>query len=127
MPRPTSSAPRKASSCSPTTYTHPNDVPALTGVNETSSTIWYHGNQYTAEQWAKMEASGAVFLPAAGWRVGTSVRDAGYDGRGQYWSSTTHPSVETAARDFVFDYQDFKVGASYRLVGESVRLVKTVE
>lgn len=48
------------------------------------------------------------------------------DGRGQYWSSTTHPSVETAARDFVFDYLDFKVGASYRLVGESVRLVRPV-
>lgn len=112
----------------PDHYTHPNDVPDLTGVNDaTSSTSWYHGNEYDTEQWAKMEAAGAVFLPSAGWRVGTSVRDAGYDGSAKYWSSTTHPSVATAAYDFVFGYDNLKVGASYRLVGESVRLVKTVE
>ena len=47
--------------------------------------VWTH-NSYTLSQWAAMEAAGAVFLPAAGYRSGTFVTNVGYDGF--YWSST---------------------------------------
>ena len=41
-------------------------------------------NTYTLTQWAAMEAAGAVFLPAAGSRVGTSVY--GVNTYGGYWT-----------------------------------------
>ena len=44
-------------------------------------------NVYSYSEWAKMEAAGAVFLPAAGRREGTSVT---YEEKGSYWSSTYH-------------------------------------
>lgn len=43
-------------------------------------------NSYTLAQWALMEAAGAVFLPTAGYRYGTSVYDVG--NLGIYWPST---------------------------------------
>jgi hypothetical protein len=49
---------------------------------------WSH-NSYTYVQWALMEAAGAVFLPAAGYRFITSVDNADSDG-GYYWSSTPY-------------------------------------
>ncbi len=50
-------------------------------------------NIYTLAQWAQMEAAGAVFLPAAGYRFGTNVINVG--DYGVYWSST--PSNEKDA------------------------------
>ena len=46
---------------------------------------WTH-NSYTLAQWAQMEAAGAVFLPAAGFRNGAVVYFVGR--YGSYWSST---------------------------------------
>ena len=43
-------------------------------------------NAYTKQQWSRMEAAGAVFLPAAGSRYGTLVGDVLYEG--VYWSSS---------------------------------------
>lgn len=43
-------------------------------------------NTYTTEQWATLEALGAVFLPASGHRMGASVDDV--QSRGRYWSSS---------------------------------------
>lgn len=40
-------------------------------------------NSYTTDQWEKMEKNGAVFLPEADGRYGSSVGSGGY-----YWSST---------------------------------------
>lgn len=42
-------------------------------------------NDYTADQWSKMESAGAVFLPAAGDRYDSSV--VGVDYHGNYWTS----------------------------------------
>ena len=53
-------------------------------------TYTYHPNwtlnSYTLAQWGQMETAGAVFLPAAGGRAGTSAEDEGR--YGAYWSST---------------------------------------
>ena len=44
-------------------------------------------NVYTTAQWEQMEANGAVFLPAAGYREGTIVSNVGQNG--YYWSKTS--------------------------------------
>ncbi len=69
----------------PDVYTHPAGVTAPIGINVESSTSW-NGNQYTATDWAKMEAAGCVFLPAAGWRDVTTIRRVNEYVR--YWTST---------------------------------------
>ena len=47
----------------------------------------WNQNSYNDTEWAKMEASGAVFFPAAGCRVGTDVDNCGSNGH--YWSTST--------------------------------------
>ncbi len=103
----------------PDHYTHPNDVPVPTGINLTNNTSW-NGNQYTAEQWAKMEAAGAVFLPAAGRRYGSLVGGVGDVGR--YWSSTANNDIN--AWGVYFDEDDvIPDDILSRDDGRSVRLV----
>ncbi|MBO7408546.1 MAG: hypothetical protein J6T85_01490 [Paludibacteraceae bacterium] len=46
----------------------------------------FNDNPYTVEQWCRMDSAGAVFLPAAGYRYGTSLSSVG--SYGVYWSST---------------------------------------
>lgn len=75
-------------------------------------------NQYTAAEWQKMEKNGAVFLPAAGSREGTSVDMVGVSG--YYWSST-----DVNLNDAHYWYFYSSVVDSYyspRYFGYSVRL-----
>ena len=104
----------------PDHYTHPTDLSAITGMNESDDFDWSTGNNFTALQWAKMEAAGAVFLPAAGYRNGTDVYDVGLIGI--YWSSTADD--DNFAWDVSFD--EYFVSPDYnnfRNYGQSVRLV----
>ena len=66
---------------------------------------------------------GAVFLPAAGYRTGTTVGDAGSGGG--YWSATANGSDDAryVAYDALDMYLDYSLGSSY---GRSVRLVQDV-
>ena len=75
---------------------------------------------FTADQWSKLEAAGAVFLPAAGFRVGTNVN--GVQGYGGYWSATESNSTQA----FYLDCASGGAGMneSSRVDGQSVRLVK---
>ena len=50
-----------------------------------SSNDWTHNN-YTLLQWEKMEAAGAIFLPATGYRIGWNISNIGVSG--MYWSTT---------------------------------------
>ena len=80
---------------------------------------WTH-NSYTLAQWAQMEAAGAVFLPAAGYRFGTDVGNVGK--WGWYWSSS--PCFHSSACYMKFDSRS--LGATYnndRQGGFSVRPV----
>lgn len=54
----------------------------LSNTNEPYNTS-YSSNTISASQWANMEQHGAVFLPAAGYRLGTSVNNVG--SHGYYW------------------------------------------
>ncbi len=80
-------------------------------------------NIYSASQWQLMESAGAVFLPAAGYRLGTSVYDTGE--YGGYWSSSTYGSGAY--------FLDFKSGSLYpqiyidRYRGRLVRLVRAAQ
>ena len=78
-------------------------------------------NTYTEAQWREMEAKGAVFLPAAGCRAGTSVDKVGT--HGYYWSSSLYDATNTYVMTFnAAEYESQHT--SGRSVGRSVRLVK---
>ena len=76
-------------------------------------------NVYDASSWSDMEAAGAVFLPAAGYRSGTELDGVGTGGG--YWSSThceNHAYNMGFGESLVYydDYSDQDVGLSVRLV-----------
>ena len=91
------------------------------------STTWTR-NQYTAAQWEQMEAAGAVFFPAAGYRTGTELYLVGT--HGCYWSSTPDNFSFVYLMNFsehgdaVSDIYINGNNIAYRRVGNSVRLVQ---
>lgn len=105
----------------PDNYIHPTDVAAPTGVNATDNTSW-NANTYNAADWAKMEAAGAVFLPAAGLRDESSVSDVG--AYGHYWSSSPRPTYVYSAYNVRFHSDNVRLAYDdFRYYGFSVRLV----
>ena len=104
----------------PDVYTHPAGVTAPTGINATSSTSWY-GNKYTATDWAKMEAAGCVFLPAAGWRDATTIRKVNEYVR--YWTSSKYSSAGYARNVGIADTSMNPADYNQKNYGYSVRLV----
>lgn len=84
----------------------------------------YTGAVYSGSNWASFEAAGCVFLPAAGWRNGTTINHSIND-RGYYWSTT--PSNATAAKRMFFAGGLELDGDNSRAYGFSVRLVREVK
>ena len=85
----------------------------------------YDRNVYNSAGWADMEKNGAVFLPAAGDRLGVDFYDAGT--YGYYWSSTAAPtSYFSNAYQMSFGSNSLSIGdnKSSRYYGQSVRLVR---
>ena len=78
-------------------------------------------NTYSATDWAGMEWKGAVFLPAAGGRSGTTVVSVG--SVGDYWSST-HDDTDNAYDLYFNSGNIHPQGSDYRGIGRSVRLVR---
>ena len=71
----------------PDSWTCPSGVTFKSGFHSEQSVEAYGQYQaFSADQWSKLESAGAVFLPAAGARDGSSVGDV--QGRGYYWSAT---------------------------------------
>ena len=64
-----------------------------------------------------------IFLPASGYRSGTSFTD-GSCGYTYYWSSTPAPSTTESARHLVFDSGYLRVNGYTRYLGYSVRAVR---
>ena len=97
------------------------DYYSLDKVNDAMSTN-YTDNVISSSDWtSKLEAHGAVFLPAGGNRNGAEVSDAGV--RGIYWSSTS--STVVSALGFIFSSGKFggTTQGFTRNRGCSVRLV----
>ena len=102
----------------------PDNWTLPTGVTFTYGEGSWSQNTYSASEWSKMEANGAVFLPAAGRRGGTGV---GYVGSyGYYWSSSASGSYYADYRSFSSNYVFTDYGGN-RGGGRSVRLVRGVE
>ena len=82
-------------------------------------------NNFTVEQWKQMEDVGAVFLPVAGMRKGTTV--SGVDESGYYWSTDILTSGEGAKEMWfgrAYIYYNPGIGGGFsRHNGISVRLV----
>ena len=105
----------------PDSWTQPEGLTFISGANGD-----YAQNIYSASEWSKMEANGAVFLPAAGYRCdGTNVNYVG--AYGLYWSSSYRNSYGAY---YVYVYNSH-VYADYdsrdRSYGQSVRLVRGAE
>ena len=101
----------------PDSWTLPDGLTFISGVNGD-----FAQNIYSSSEWSKMEANGAVFLPAAGRRNGASVSSVG--SYGGYWSSSFGGS-RTASGLCFYSY-DVEDGYN-RNFGLSVRLVQDVE
>jgi len=87
----------------------------------------YTGAAYTTAQsanWSSFEASGCVFLPAAGYRYGTSVSDVG--SYGSYWSSSAS-GTDSAYGVYFGSGLVYPADNNGRGSGFSVRLVRPVE
>ena len=82
----------------------------------------FGSNVISSTQWSTLELHGAVFLPAAGYRDGTSVSNVGSSGF--YWSASYSNSFNAYC---VFYNLLFPQGTNYRYGGQSVRLVRNVQ
>jgi hypothetical protein len=88
---------------------------------EVSYTGEYGQHVYDAQHWNLMEKAGAVFLPAAGNRIGRSVN--GVKDFGRYWSSSPAPMGCAFFMGFMMSGTD---DGTLRSNGRSVRLVKDI-
>ena len=95
---------------------------SLSGANSNNAS--YNNNILTSSQWATLEQYGAVFLPAAGTRYGTSVSSVGSDG--YYWSASYSGSYYA---HLVYFYDGYLSASSRQTLydGHSVRLVRPAE
>ena len=108
----------------PDEWTLPDGLVFTSGVADDYGSEYYATvNSYTASEWSKMEANGAVFLPAAGYRDGADVRNVG--SYGGYWSSSAVGSDR--AYCLYFNSDDVDTGYRNRRRGQSVRLVQEAE
>jgi len=80
-------------------------------------------NTYSSEEWEVMEAAGAVFLPGADQRIGTSMY---YTWCGYYWSATSIDGVEAYSL-VCSDGYFAPTNNSSQYNGLSVRLVQDVK
>ncbi len=81
-------------------------------------------NVYSADEWAKMEAAGAIFLPVAGMRSGTSLENVD---EGAYMSSEMPSEWEYVYGGIIFSNLGlYTNGGAMARWGISVRLVKNM-
>ena len=108
----------------PDNWTCPEGVTFKSGFHSSRGVDYYVTYQtFTADQWSKMESVGAIFLPAAGYRVGTYVDDVHY--HGSYWSATSYNGLNCCGVwDLCFHSDKSDMGDGDNILGLSVRLVK---
>ena len=105
----------------PDTWVCPKGITFKSGFHSDYSVEAYGQYQtFTADQWSALEAAGAVFLPAAGDRIGSNV--FGVQDDGYYWSATEYKGSN--ARYLCFYSDEAGMYYVFRYGGLSVRLVK---
>ncbi len=102
----------------PDSFTLPTSV-TITGHNSAGTS--YTTNVYGLDAWTSLLNAGCIFLPAAGYRNGTSVYELQNYRAGHYWSSSAE--YTSAAWCMSFSSGDMSVSSQTRSYGQSVRLV----
>ena len=109
----------------PDSWTCPSGVTFKSGFHSNDDGVEYYAvcQTFTAAEWSKLEAAGAVFLPAAGYRYGSDVGSVQF--RGCYWSTTEYNGYYAIYLYFC----SYVASMSYdiRYYGLSVRLVKDIQ
>ena len=86
----------------------------------------YTGTTYTTgSDWSTFESAGCVFLPAAGYRDGTSVNNVG--SLGFFWSSTAYGADKAYIVTFGSGNESSTGNGRRRDRGYSVRLVRVAD
>ena len=114
----------------PDGYSHPDDITSLNSINSTDAS--FTSNKFTTDQWAKMEAAGAVFLPAAGTRNSSKTYSDG--GCGDYWTSKPKSGDYKRSLRFYYIKNNGLGGDEYYInwsssggtYGNSVRLIRNM-
>ncbi len=105
----------------PDSWTAPAEVEFKSGFASAGSVQVYAEYQiFTLAEWQKLEAAGAVFLPASGFRRGSGVDDV--QSSGNYWSATAYDSYD--AYSLRFHSYGANTYYNYRDYGRAVRLVQ---
>lgn len=103
----------------------PDDWSLPEGSSFDKDAVKWETNTYTETEWDDMEAAGAVFLPAAGFRYkgsGAEATDVGHWNQvGYYWSSTSYDQGSSWRRVFHETSSSHETAERYN--GCSVRLV----
>ena len=108
----------------PDNWTCPTGVTFKSGFHSNYGVDYYAAYQtFTIAEWSKLEAAGAVFLPASGYRSGSNVDYV--QGFGYYWSAKEY--VDYYAYYLFFDSGDAYTYYNNRYFGCSVRLVKDLQ
>ena len=110
----------------PDNWTCPSGVSFKSGFHSNYGVGYYAAYQtFTAAEWSKLEAAGAVFLPASGFRSShvNAVQYLGY-----YWSATEFTGNYAGSLDFYSGEARMSNLDRYgRFYGYSVRLVKDLQ
>ncbi len=105
----------------PDNWTCPAGITFKSGFHSNYGVDYYAAYQtFTAAEWSKLEAAGAVFLPASGFRNGSNVNFVQSDG--YYWSATEDDSG--SAYYLLFYSDEARMDYNVRNYGLSVRLAK---
>lgn len=112
----------------PDTFTWPTGTNAPTAPDKSyindNDLAWTSVPSYSVAQFEALEGAGVVFLPAAGYRYGSSVNNVGSSG--SYWSSTSDGSGYVFTLSF-YNTAVLPANNGTRTYGRSVRLVSVVQ
>ena len=107
----------------PDNWTCPAGVTFKSGFHNNYGDYYAAYQTFTAAEWSKLEAAGAAFLPAAGYRYGSNVFTVQI--YGYYWSATEYVSNRV---DCLYLHSNGTAMGEYnRNCGISVRLVKDLQ
>ena len=98
----------------------PDEWSTPSGLSFAADSKSYSKNSYSYPEWSRMEAAGAVFLPAAGLRYGSV---SGVGTHGNYWSST-YVASDVAYRFYFSSSTVYASNYNSRYYGHSVRLAQ---
>ncbi|MBP9995288.1 MAG: hypothetical protein KBT67_10230 [bacterium] len=104
----------------PDNYSGTTSGNGIAAVNTTNAA--FPTSDIPSATWTSMESAGVVFLPAAGYRYGTSLYYVG--SYGFYWSSSCGNSTNAHLMNFNSDIVYPQNGSFSRYYGPSVRLVR---